>query len=666
VLGISAAPPDDFTILLLGQTGSGKSSFLNLLANFPSVMRDGQAIVDGQPLKDVRDMRFETDVSDRTVSQTQEATVYSLPMGPVRLRVVDTPGFGDTRGMDIDKHNAKRIVDCVKALGSVHAITLVISGRESRMTAQLKYVLTELCAILPRGARGNILVVFTNTSNPLFLNFDMDALNDLVEHEVAEERQIFIDNPYVLWERGSKNSGKVPNDAIKQGLLQAFAEAAQNLGKFLLAVVNTSRLNTEEFERLYDLRQKIEATTVQALNELENVQREKQELAKHKVEIKRAKNEEEMHKEFTRTFNGKRWLFKDADRHGTFCGVKDCHSNCHAPCIMEKTLENARFKECSAFRYTTTKLELRSTGDRDALCAFMRDKCCPFHTDEDGGTGTDYVTVARAPRAFSFLGHKFLADAMLQVPGATTCTGWSAMCHLENLDDFPRNVYVGDTSDQDTCKRCGHHRKYHYHDNKVWEQEKYTDTVVDNATRQKYLDAKSFRERQQEMLKGVEARIQTIEGVQDRLGGELVKRIRQFEGLGMTRNYALLLRSQKDLLEQHINATLEGDAHADIKALKDARDSLEAKLAVVLEEMGKTKRSNPLEWAFAMLALERSATWADVKRKFEQEALRHHPDKRKEGDCERMQQLNEARSILEKHLKPRHSSGFLFKGFSGA
>eukprot|EP00971_Amphidinium_carterae_P022063 435222-Amphidinium_carterae.1 len=64
-------------------------------------------------------------------------------MGDLRLCIVDTPGFGDTRGTDMDKKHAKMIVDCVKKLQVVHAITLVVCGRDARMTAQLKYVLNE-------------------------------------------------------------------------------------------------------------------------------------------------------------------------------------------------------------------------------------------------------------------------------------------------------------------------------------------------------------------------------------------------------------------------------------------------------------------------------------------------------------------------------------------
>ena len=64
----------ELTILLLGQTGSGKSSFLNLLGNFPTVLRHGNTAVESE-MKDFRDLTFETDMKDKTVSWNHLGTL---------------------------------------------------------------------------------------------------------------------------------------------------------------------------------------------------------------------------------------------------------------------------------------------------------------------------------------------------------------------------------------------------------------------------------------------------------------------------------------------------------------------------------------------------------------------------------------------------------------
>ena len=155
-----AGEQKQLTLLLLGEAGSGKSSFLNLLGNFPTVMQHGQEAFAGK-MSDFRNLEFENGLKDQKVSQTSAATVYHLNMGPLSLKIVDTPGFGDGRHRSSDY--AKLFVDCLKKLDHVNAIAFVISGRDSRLTAQLKDVMMEVCTIFPKAAKNNIVAIFTNT-----------------------------------------------------------------------------------------------------------------------------------------------------------------------------------------------------------------------------------------------------------------------------------------------------------------------------------------------------------------------------------------------------------------------------------------------------------------------------------------------------------------------
>ena len=637
------------TILLLGQTGSGKSSFLNLLGNFPTVMQHGQEAVAGK-MSDFRNLEFENDLKDRKVSQTSAATVYEVDMGPLSLKIVDTPGFGDTRGRAFDEKHTKLIVDCVKNLGQVNAIAFVISGRESRLTAQLKYVLMEVCAILPKAAKNNIVAIFTNTTSPLYLSFDIDALNGMVEHQVKPERQIFIENPYVLWERSKQNKGKVDDAALQMELVKAFKDAGENLAKLFAAMLTMPKMNTTEFERLYNLRQAIESNTMKVLAELECAQEEQKNLEQQKREIQRAQTEEDMNRHYMKQFHGKRWVFKDSDGHGTFCGVKNCHSNCHAPCKMEKTPDNAKFKMCSAFRYTEKKIRLRSKADRKDLLRYMVDENSPFHADEDGGNGTQYETVLRGAEDFQFQAHHFMKGAFVEIPGSGSRVGWAAKSHLMELR-LPAEIYIADQSDQDTCKVCGHDRKYHFHDEKIWCEEEYSEEVVDEATKQKYEAAKDLKERKEKLLKGIQGKIEQCGKRQKVLGATLLSNIRQFEQHGLSRNYAMLLQNQRDLFQQHIDATLENDDGADVSQLKKAKEEVEKALRVVQENLLRNKGADSLEWACSMLGVSREATLDEIKQKFKEEAKRQHPDK--QGSDERMKQINEAFEILKKQKESK-------------
>ena len=114
------------TIMLLGATGSGKSTLINGIINY----------IVGVEWRD--NFRFKLIVEDQSrsqaESQTSEVTVYKLNYQegfkiPFSLTVVDTPGFGDTRGVGRDKEITEQIrklfisVDGVSEIDAVCFVT---------------------------------------------------------------------------------------------------------------------------------------------------------------------------------------------------------------------------------------------------------------------------------------------------------------------------------------------------------------------------------------------------------------------------------------------------------------------------------------------------------------------------------------------------------------
>mmetsp|Transcript_18382 Transcript_18382/g.47111 ORF Transcript_18382/g.47111 Transcript_18382/m.47111 type:complete len:90 (-) Transcript_18382:1021-1290(-) len=87
-------------------------------------------------------------------------------MGPVHVRVVDTPGMGDIRGQEVDEEHTRQIVDCIQGKETVNAIALVVRGRQARMTPQLKLTLSQVCSVLPQSARTTSLSSFTTRRAP--------------------------------------------------------------------------------------------------------------------------------------------------------------------------------------------------------------------------------------------------------------------------------------------------------------------------------------------------------------------------------------------------------------------------------------------------------------------------------------------------------------------
>ncbi len=72
-------------------------------------------------------------------SQTSEVTAYYLPAegtnGP--LAIIDTPGFGDTSGINVDVQIMQKIEDYFKnEMDTISAVCFVVKGSETRLTAQ--------------------------------------------------------------------------------------------------------------------------------------------------------------------------------------------------------------------------------------------------------------------------------------------------------------------------------------------------------------------------------------------------------------------------------------------------------------------------------------------------------------------------------------------------
>ena len=173
----SLAGSGEFKILLIGETGSGKTSFLNLISNYAMIQTLGKQ-VDFDQFRQFNDIKLENAKEHQIESKTSDAKLYKVEFDKMSIGIIDTPGFGDSRGIKEDKEHVKRIITTLKQEESINCVCLVINGRGSRMSATLKCVLSEITAILPRTVLNNVVIVFTNTAHSLDLNFDTSVLTE--------------------------------------------------------------------------------------------------------------------------------------------------------------------------------------------------------------------------------------------------------------------------------------------------------------------------------------------------------------------------------------------------------------------------------------------------------------------------------------------------------
>ena len=131
---------DKKTVLLIGETGTGKSSFGNMLLG-----------------------RDEFNVSDEEESCTSETLIKTSSLDP-SIEVIDTPGLLDTHLRD--QANTQQMVDYIKHLqenenNNLHLVIVVLNFFCKRLNSEIQNMIKFLCNVFPINFSHHIAIVFT-------------------------------------------------------------------------------------------------------------------------------------------------------------------------------------------------------------------------------------------------------------------------------------------------------------------------------------------------------------------------------------------------------------------------------------------------------------------------------------------------------------------------
>ncbi|KAH8898919.1 hypothetical protein GQ53DRAFT_878208 [Thozetella sp. PMI_491] len=179
---------NNLNILILGETGVGKSTFINAFVNYLHFETLGDAMK-AEKLNSVMPCSFQLQLMDRDSTEgeikevqisvgeardderdgstgesaTQKTTVYPIVVGNRTIRLIDTPGIGDTRGLSYDKKNMADILATLGSYDDLHGILILLKPNNARLTVMFNFCMKELLTHLHRNAVANIAFGFTNT-----------------------------------------------------------------------------------------------------------------------------------------------------------------------------------------------------------------------------------------------------------------------------------------------------------------------------------------------------------------------------------------------------------------------------------------------------------------------------------------------------------------------
>jgi GTPase SAR1 family protein len=180
------ADQEDFStnILVVGETGVGKSTWIHALLNYIQGIQIEEnvryKIFDQTELRKRYEKKYGKKYGEKQSgsSDTDEPAIYNIipndEYSPYEnpIRIIDTAGFGDTRGKEYDE----KIRDDIRKMfetsnmESLNAVCLIFKGTETRSHERTKDILDKLFSLFGKEIRNNIIVIFT------FSNSSTDAM----------------------------------------------------------------------------------------------------------------------------------------------------------------------------------------------------------------------------------------------------------------------------------------------------------------------------------------------------------------------------------------------------------------------------------------------------------------------------------------------------------
>ncbi|CAF3577632.1 unnamed protein product [Rotaria sp. Silwood1] len=174
-------------VLLLGESGVGKSTFVNAIVNYfnfdtlqkarssePIVLMPVSFLMTVGDKFEEKIIRFgDEDPNEnhhhpgQSVTQHCRSYVFTID-SRTKVRLIDTPGMGDTRGLDQDDLNMEHIISFITNLSHLNAICILLKPNESKLNVVLHSYFNRLLSFLGESVHHNIIFCFTNTRGTFF------------------------------------------------------------------------------------------------------------------------------------------------------------------------------------------------------------------------------------------------------------------------------------------------------------------------------------------------------------------------------------------------------------------------------------------------------------------------------------------------------------------
>ena len=340
-----SAPPPGRVLMLVGATGAGKTTLINGICNY----------IYGVQWNDNFRFQMISNQDEGSQSQTQSQTTWitaytfhRMEDSPLHytLTVIDTPGFGDTNGLERDKEIAAQIKDLFSIKGEngidqIHGIGFVAQAPLARLTPPQKYVFDAILSIFGRDVGQNIfiMVTFADGKTPPVL-------------EAMKAAGI----PY---RKGVKFNNSALFGANTASTSDEFDKLFWDMG------TTSFKVFFEEFEKVDGRSLQLTKEVLKERERLEaNIQGLQPQIRAVMLKMTSLEEEQDILKKYQSTYKVNEIHQQKINLHGQFVtNCLECNVTCHFPCQIPNDKEKYN---CAA---------MAKQGDMNTTCTVCSRKC---------------------------------------------------------------------------------------------------------------------------------------------------------------------------------------------------------------------------------------------------------------------------------------------------
>lgn len=163
-------------ILLIGQSGDGKTTFLNSLINVLANIKGEDKIR--------YKLVFENSEKKQNESQTDKITIYNVKINKILFRLIDSPGFIETKEKEKDEQYIKDFKDFFEnEISYLNCICFIIKFSGYRLNETQKALYDKVSSIFSEEIKNNFIFIFTHYTS----SGDTDAKVSLESNEVFKD-----------------------------------------------------------------------------------------------------------------------------------------------------------------------------------------------------------------------------------------------------------------------------------------------------------------------------------------------------------------------------------------------------------------------------------------------------------------------------------------------